>query len=227
MIFVTGDTHGTKDATKLGNSQLKGLSRDDLLIICGDAGILFNPRETEDMLNLYSYLPYSVAFVDGNHENFDMLDSYPIKKWNEGFVHRISENVVHLMRGQVYVLEGRRFFAFGGGCSYDRHLRTPGTDWWSQEMPDKAEFDEGLRNIRRYNLQVNCVVTHDCPSHLLGELVEHSSKLRSYGVKECESNRMLESYSRIVSFDRWFFGHYHVDRNFGKYRCVFNDVVKV
>ena len=227
MIFITGDLHGTRDAVKLGSPYLKNLSRRDLLIICGDAGILFDPSETESMINLYSYLPYSVAFVDGNHENFDLLEEYDVEEWNGGYIHRISDNIIHLMRGQIFEIEGKTFFTFGGGLSYDKDRRTSGLDWWPQEIPDEVELKEGLRNLRKMGNKVDFVVTHDCPANLLGTMAKYSRKLQSYGIKGCEVNAMLENIKVQTDFRRWYFGHYHVDVSVDKYRCIYNEIVRI
>ena len=39
--------------------------------------------------------------------------------WDVGKVQRIRPSVIHLMRGQVYEIEGKTFFTMGGGSSHD------------------------------------------------------------------------------------------------------------
>lgn len=58
-------------------------------------------------------------FVDGNHENFDKLYQYPEKDWHGGRVHEIRPNVLHLMRGHVFDIQGHSFFCMGGAMSHD------------------------------------------------------------------------------------------------------------
>ena len=58
--------------------------------------------------------------MDGNHENFDILYKYPVEKWNDGKIHRITPNIVHLMRGEIYSIEGKTIFTFGGGTTVDK-----------------------------------------------------------------------------------------------------------
>jgi hypothetical protein len=55
-----------------------------------------------------------VLFVDGTHENFDLLNAMAKESWNGGKVHIVSENILHLMRGQVFNINGKLFFTFGG-----------------------------------------------------------------------------------------------------------------
>jgi hypothetical protein len=47
------------------------------------------------------------------------LNAYPVEEWHGGKVHKIRPSVIHLMRGQVYELQGKKFFTFGGAQSHD------------------------------------------------------------------------------------------------------------
>ena len=51
---------------------------------------------------------YTTLFVDGNHENFDRLYDYPVEEWHGGKVHKIRSSVIHLMRGQVFEIDGKK-----------------------------------------------------------------------------------------------------------------------
>ena len=42
-----------------------------------------------------------------------------MEEWNGGKIHRIRSHVLHLMRGQIFELEGYRFFTMGGARSHD------------------------------------------------------------------------------------------------------------
>ena len=88
MIYVTGDTHG--DLTRFKDPQLKKLKAGDTLIICGDFGFLWNGSKKEKA-NLKKLLTaeYTICFIDGCHENFDMLEKFPESTWN-GFESGIS-----------------------------------------------------------------------------------------------------------------------------------------
>jgi 8-oxo-dGTP pyrophosphatase MutT (NUDIX family) len=108
MIFITGDTHGRYDIRKLNSKSFsmgKQLTKEDYVIIAGDFGFIwFGNREDDYWIKWFNKKPFTTLFVDGNHENFELLNSYPVEKWNGGKVHRISNSVIHLMRGQVYTI---------------------------------------------------------------------------------------------------------------------------
>lgn len=119
------------------------MTKQDYLIIAGDFGGVWSSRTLDSDLAPYQALPFTVLFVDDNHENFDLLNSFPIDEWSGGKVHLIKSDIIHLMRGQVYEIENKTIFTFGGGTSIDRYLRTEGVSWWSQELPNYDELDEG------------------------------------------------------------------------------------
>lgn len=178
MIYITGDTHGINNFDKLLSLELSQLTKNDYVIICGDCGVLFSPKTAEDMIRQYSNLPFTVLYVDGNHENFDLLNSYPVIEWNGGKVHKISDSVYHLMRGQVFEIENKTFFTFGGGLSVDKIWRVEGRSWWREEMPSGQEFDDGMRNLERYDYTVDYVISHDCPEFLMRPLSKYPTAFR-------------------------------------------------
>ncbi len=124
MIYITGDCHADfrRFSTNIFPEQ-REMTKEDYVIICGDFGGVWNkdeesPREKWD-LNWLEDKPFTTLFVDGNHENFDRLYSYPVEKWHGGKVHKIRDSVIHLMRGQVFEIEDRKIFTFGGASSHD------------------------------------------------------------------------------------------------------------
>ncbi len=77
MIFITGDLHGENDIHKLSTScfaMQKTLSRSDYVIICGDFGLVWDDSPTDRYwLKWLDGKPWTTLWIDGNHENFDLL----------------------------------------------------------------------------------------------------------------------------------------------------------
>ncbi len=106
------------------------MTRDDFMIICGDfGGVWEGGKKDARSLDRLENLPFTTLFVSGNHENFDLLRKYPIEEWNGGKVQRIRPHVIHLMRGQVFDLQGYSFFTMGGARSHDIDGR-----WYSESQ---------------------------------------------------------------------------------------------
>ena len=91
MIYITGDTHCPFDISKLKPHHFPEgqiLTKEDYVIICGDFGAVW-----DDMLpdlfwrDWLDSQPWTTLFVDGNHENFELLDDYPVsrtRQWGNG-----------------------------------------------------------------------------------------------------------------------------------------------
>lgn len=226
MIRVTGDTHGyiSKFMPKAPDF-IHDLTwtENDVLIICGDFGFIFKDDLNEELyLDFLGKKKYTICFVDGNHERFPKIFEYPEVVWNGGRAHRIKPNIYHLMRGQVFEIEGKRIFTFGGAFSIDRVFK--GDLWWPDEIPTETEFEEGRRNLERYNYTIDYCITHTAPSFVVEKLgynphLNEDRWLLNYledVYRSCKSNLKC-----------WYFGHYHEDCEIwgGMFRGLLNDVV--
>ena len=209
-IYITGDTHG--DFQRFGSKyfpQQKEMSREDYVVIAGDFGGLWDGSQKDQYwLDWLNKKPFTTLFVDGNHENFDLLYSYPVNEWNGGKVHIIKPDIIHLMRGQVFELEGNTIFIFGGATSIDKYMRTEGLTWWALEMPTHEELDEGIANLKRYNNKVDYIITHSCGERAL---MYPPLRTRNFQMGRYPENQMLAYFEDIVDYKKWYFGHYHLD----------------
>ncbi len=119
MIYVTGDVHG--DFTRFSSDNFpeqKGMTKADYVLICGDFGGLWDGSKRERYwLDWLEHKPFTTLFVSGNHENYDLLAELPVAQWRGGRVQFLRPSILHLMRGQVYELAGKRLFTMGGAAS--------------------------------------------------------------------------------------------------------------
>lgn len=253
MIFDTGDIHGdpyVRFSTMMFPQQ-KQMTKDDYVIINGDAGLVWyqNPNHIDEVvaLNWLEDRPFTTLFCDGNHENFERLNKYPVEEWNGGLIHRIRPSVIHLMRGQVYTIEGKKFFVFGGARSTDiKHGILEPTDvdtikkwqkdqtklyrvnrisWWEEEMPTKEEMKIGLENLAKHNFEVDYIISHEMPASTL------TLYCALYGAngfyKPDELNHYLEEVRAKTKYKLWLCGHYHDDRNITQQDCVLYETFKL
>ncbi len=135
------------------------------------------------------------------------LNSYPVERWHGGNAHRISRKVFHLMRGNVFEIDNKTLFAFGGAASHDRAWRKEGISWWPQEMPSEDEFTQAETALAEHGNKIDYIVTHCAPSLVQARL--------SFGYERDRLTEFLEYLRETVSFTAWCFGHYHVDYCFG------------
>ena len=227
-IFLSGDVHGELEIDKVVDYfeglavDDEDLSKDDFLIILGDAGIVWDGGAADrDIQQALRDLPVTTLWLDGNHENFDLLEEYPEEIWHGGRVQFIDDNIIHLMRGQVYEIGGKSFFIFGGGNSIDKNTRIEHVDWWADEMPTDAEYEEGLRNLENAGEKVDYILTHTCP-----ESIAYEMESIIYPGEESLQN-YLETIYESVDFDEWYFAHWHRDEDIGDFHCLYNEIIEL
>ena len=223
MFYVTGDTHGEIDMHKLSTTNFPEqhhLTLKDYMIIAGDfGGIWTGNRKDNWLLDWHNDKNYTTLFVDGNHENFDALERIPVDEWNGGKVRRVRPNVLQLMRGQVFNIDGKKFFTFGGAMSHDKQYRTAGLSWWEREIPSEAEFEEAKSNLSKHNWKVDYIITHTCPTRLVAELGYEFN-----GDKVCD---LLSLFDRLVERKLWVFGHFHRNVKIENFYCLYDQIAAI
>jgi predicted phosphodiesterase len=148
MIYITGDTHGEfKHRFNMENfPEQKEMSKDDYVLICGDFGgvwdVGWESTHEKHWLDWFEERSYTLLFIDGNHENFDRLNGYPVKMWHGGKVHELRPHVLHLMRGQIFEIDRKKIFTFGGASSHDITCGILETDY--------LEFIKNYTNYKKW-----------------------------------------------------------------------------
>ncbi len=246
MVYATGDTHG--DFRRFAGRNFPeraDMTKEDFVIICGDFGGIWDGGKKEGRsLDWLEQLPFTVLFVSGNHENYDLLSQYPLEEWHGGKVQKIRPHVIHLCRGQVFELEGCTFFTMGGASSHDApdgildpadpdyhsqlnwmrwhhgRFRVNHLSWWARELPDEAEYAEARRTLERVNHQVDYIVTHCAPTSVQVQM--------GRGYFQDQLTDFLEEVRRTTRFRSWLFGHYHDNRRLeGGFVLLYDRMVKL
>ena len=250
MIYVTGDIHGQPYRFNINRfPEQKEMTHDDFVIILGDFGLIWDgSKEEKYWLDWFDRKPFTTLFIDGNHENFDLLDTFPVVDFHGGKAHQIRDHVYHLMRGYVFDLCGKKFFAFGGASSHDiqdgildpndfadmddfkrtykqwnrcgKMFRVKGVSWWPQEMPNDEEMEHGRQSLKAVNNEVDFVISHCAPQEVASLLgFTQRDKLTWYF-----NNLLYDG----LKFTRWFFGHYHENRQImGKFVLLYEQITQI
>ena len=207
MIYFTGDTHGDKE--RLSKSELSMLQPGDTLIICGDFGYLWDKSRAETkFLNRLGMRKYNICFVDGTHENFDLLSDLPVVMWNGGKAHMIHDNVYHLMRGQIFNIEGKTVFTMGGG---ENPESDPGeTDSEAHpEIPTPAEMLSAAKMLSAVQYKVDYIVTHEPPAKTRDfMLLSRNKTLRITAI-----GAYFDALAKQAEYKKWYFGSMHTDKH--------------
>ncbi len=234
MIYVTGDTHG--DINRFCELNMPGESswtNEDYLIICGDFGFVgmnkYKFKTDEDariaadkVLDELSEKPYTILWVDGNHENFKELYEYPVELWNGGKIHRIRKNIFHLMRGQAFVIEGKKFFTMGGAYSIDRYMRKKDFSYWDEELPSNEEYKEATKTLKQNSMEFDYIITHTAPREIIMRMGYYPNP------HDMEFTGFLEWIMYECKFKHWYFGHWHEDKAVtDKFTALLFDVIEL
>ena len=228
-VWITGDCHG--DFNKFARKQREKLDikPDDFVIICGDVGLLWADDKTlQYNLDFFKTVPFTILWIGGNHDNYNMIEQYPLSDWHGGKVRQIIPNkVIYLERGQVYNIEGKTYFTMGGASSHDisdgildrnssdfktklktlkrlkkSRYRILNESWWKQELPSEKEIETALLKLQEVGDKVDYIITHCCSSE-----IEELLGLKNH-------DRLTDFFNyieRFVEFNHWYFGHYHQD----------------
>ena len=196
MIFLLSDLHGKLDFEGWQEYQ-KRTNDDDALILLGDIR-LAEPEVADNAIFTETVLSSSkpIWIVDGNHENFDYLNSLPEEDWNGGKVHRLAENVLHLQRGFVYTIEGRTFFVFGG----------------TAPLITQEELKRGYENLKKHNFCVDFILTHDYYKQRNPEQTKPFEEL-------------LDFIDEKVKYQQWYCGHHHIHKALDEKHTIVYDIL--
>ncbi len=193
-IYLLSDLHGERDIEGLKH-YLEYASDDDLLIILGDLYFGFDNAECSmEFTEWFMSLNKNIAFIDGNHENYGYINSFPEEEWCGGRVHRISDKIVHLCRGEIYNINGVSIFTFGG-CRSSAKWAERGL-WYEGDDPTVDEVEYAKEKLSDAGLKVDYVLTHKYEAHRDTTVSEALGDL----VKFIEEN---------VEYKKWYYGHWH------------------
>lgn len=219
MICVTGDLHG--DLTRLSAPVLRKLKKGDALIITGDFGCIWDGSKKEQKtLKKLGKKKYNILFVEGVHENFELLEKYPVEEWCGGKTRLISGNLRQLMRGQYYEIAQKKVFSFGGGQSDENnsYLEPDDEQKWLRELPTDDELAEGLQNLAAHDNFADIIVTYEPPARMI-EFIDIGTTSRNH------INTYLDTVLDTAKFGMWYFGKRHINKLIPpRYRCIFDAV---
>lgn len=154
-IAIAGDWHAD---TAYGIAAIEHAAKRDatVLIHLGDFGYNFTDNYLDSLDDALDHCGLVLAFVDGNHENFDRLLSWPLD--TDGLRY-LRDRIIHLPRGFRWQWAQTRCLALGGAYSIDHFLRTPGRSWWPQEWLTSQQARDAAADGH-----ADVMFCHDCPA---------------------------------------------------------------
>jgi len=206
MIYLTGDTHGKFRRVALFCDTVES-TKDDVLIILGDAGInYYGNLKDKRLKQQLNELPITLFCIHGNHEK--RPESLPANKeaaWNGGMVYIEPDysSLLFAKDGETYDFSGKRCFVIGGAYSVDKYHRLANNlGWWPDEQPSAEIKKHVERRLDTENWNVDIVLSHTCPlkyipTEMFLSCVDQSSV--DNGMEE-----WLGAIEERLVYDRWY-----------------------
>lgn len=223
MLYITGDIHGENECRRLNNKNCFA-TKNDYVIICGDFGILWKniPDDTEKYwINWLNSKPWTTLFIDGNHDNHLRLSKLSIVNKFNGKVGQISDKIFHLKRGEIYNIDNKSIFTFGGADSIDKKYRILNISYWNEEIPSLIEYDYALNNLNKVNNTVDYIITHTGPERLILSRSLMVDPFMKSKIKDPTCS-MLENIYNQIYFREWWCGHFHTELKYDTYKGPIN-----
>ena len=225
-ILITGDVHGEIEIMNRFSGKNfpygKDLTKDDIIIVAGDFGLIWSNEPSKSEKYYLKWLqdrPWTTCFIDGNHENHPRLLDLPTEKKWDGTVGVVRDGIYHLRRGEIYNIYGNSIFCMGGALSWDKARRKEFLSWWSEEVPNHTEMEHALINLEKHNWTVDFIITHTVPKTI-------TKIVGLKGDKKDATCDFLEHISQTIkSYKAWYAGHMHIDKDIGRFRILYYDIV--
>lgn len=210
-LYLLGDVHGNSGFVRqaVENATERGA---ELILQLGDFGYWEHTpdgvRFLDDLESVLQTHDLELWFIDGNHENHDLLANLERDERGLGIV---REHIRHIPRGWRCSFQGYEWGFVGGAFSIDYRMRTMGWSIWRGEQTTLDDIDR----LGRGSLDVLCA--HDvftgvdldlvCPTRMN---VPESDERQAQ-----ETRYLLSEAVRATKPKRYFHGHWH---NFYEHR---------
>lgn len=232
-VFVTGDKHADfsflPDFCKANNT-----TENDVLIILGDAGILYYGRKDdreECIKEIISACPITLFCVRGNHEDrAEDREEMVMKVWGDSSVYYdpVYPNILYPIDGCTYTINKQSFLVIGGAYSVDKHYRLmTELKWNPREQLTQREMDEISWKIKSRHF--NHILAHTCP------FTWEPTYLFLPGINQSTVDTIMERWLEHIvqdcSWDNYWFGHFHGNNmdicGDGKVHMLFDNVEEI
>ena len=138
-VALVGDTHANAWWTTrvIENLAAEGVR---MMVQLGDFGWWPHLQFARQVSWAATKAGVEVLFIDGNHEH--VLGGGPGESLTGPVL--MHPNLWYLPRGCAWEWDGVRFRALGGGYSIDMDFRTPGKDWFPEEVPTAEDAERAI-----------------------------------------------------------------------------------
>jgi len=199
-VMFAGDIHGnTNHAKWVFDTAVQ--NKCTHIIACGDFGYWVHLPRGVKFVNTVAKLAKEAnikfLWVDGNHENHDILRDLVNEHGDTEPINTPNEWVQWIPRGCRFVIGDTTFMGYGGAYSVDWKQRVEGESWWRGELINPFHID-GLSDD-----PVDVLVTHEAP---LGKQISYKDQIPVSVSQRALVSELVEKVQPSVVVC----GHHHV-----------------
>ena len=232
-IYITGDTHGGYQRIR-NFCKKNDTSKEDVLIILGDAGYNYFLNERDDQTKQkIAKMPITLFCIRGNNEarpNTLSTMNTQLFFGNSVFYETTYPNIKYAVDGLDYEIPIEHWIndigeistknihamVIGGAYSVDKYHRLAnGWSWFEDEQLNDIE-KENIKDYLSYlyskNKPIDVFLTHTCPcvyvpTDLFLPMIDQS-------MVDNSMERFLGEIDFQFPYKAWFWGHYHANREY-------------
>lgn len=203
-VMFAGDIHGNINhaAWVFSTAASNNCSH---IIACGDFGYWVHNKWGKKFVSEIARMAdkYGIQFlwVDGNHENHDILNDLLAKHGDSEPIPTPDHWVQWIPRGCKFQIGSSTFMGYGGAYSVDRQNRIKGESWWEGETLDQNHIDSVPLT------KVDFLVTHEAP---LGANLSYKDEI----VESVKQRALISRLVDRVQPNRVICGHHHTRERF-------------
>lgn len=248
-IYVTGDIHGNAIEIRDRVSQIHNPSKDDFIIIAGDAGFEYQDYIMGKAKREARKFPGTWIVLRGNHDSryweehttWDEQEQkyYPNEGWaftNDGMYlyQKKYPNIWYVIDGGgIYNVGGYNILFIPGAYSVDKWYRLRSNYPWNpyEQLSAGEKSDLNLLTVEWLDagFDIDFVVGHTFPL----KMESYYDDLFMEGLNQATVDKSMESwlnymakvYENSLNFKQYFGGHFHDDRVLNnKYTMLYHSV---
>lgn len=228
MFYVTGDKHSNLYGV-IHYAEFKGITKDDVIIILGDAGINYYGEKDKELKEKLSNADITLFCVHGNHEQRpETIETYKEKSMFGGIVFYEEEypNILFAKDGEIYDIEGYKVFVIGGAYSIDKYFRIKNNEpWFKDEQPSKALKENILNRLKTKKPKIDIILSHTCPYKYIPK--EALLKGLNQSLIDHSTEYFLDKIEELVDYKKWYCGHFHIDKEIDNIEFMYTKIKKL
>jgi len=226
MVCITGDTHGQFGRIAEFCNEYN-TSKDDIMIVLGDAGINYYENETdEELKKILDELPITFFCIHGNHEQRPfVIATYEEEVWHSGmvYVEKKHPSLKFAKDGGIYDFNGMKTIVFGGAYSVDKDYRIyRHIPWFENEQPSKEIKEYVELRLNDINWKVDLVLSHTTP--LKYEPIEVFIPFIDQSSVDKSTEIWLDGIETKLDYQKWYAGHYHTEKKIDSIVIMYENI---